>query len=149
MKISIINGPNLNLLGEREPEIYGRRTYRDLVGFLSEKCRENGVMPEIFQSNSEGKIIDEIQRVGKSCDGIIINAGGYTHTSVAICDALKAINIPSVEVHLSDINTREDFRRMSYISLATVKTFAGHGFDSYAEAIEFLVEHFKNEDEKR
>jgi len=149
MKISIINGPNLNLLGEREPEIYGRRTYRDLVGFLSEKCRENGVKPEIFQSNSEGKIIDEIQRVGKSCDGIIINAGGYTHTSVAICDALKAINIPSVEVHLSDINTREDFRRMSYISLATVKTFAGHGFDSYAEAIEFLVNHIKNEDKKR
>ena len=139
MKIWIINGPNLNMLGIREPDIYGRKTYGDLEEYIRETFAEAGVQGDIWQSNHEGAIVDRIQEAYGQCDGIVINPGAYTHTSVAILDALKAVGIPTVEVHLSDVDAREDFRKISYVSLAAEKTIKGKGFDGYREAILWLA----------
>ena len=139
MKILVINGPNLNMLGIREPDIYGRRTYRDLEEYVRTAFAEAGAQGEIWQSNHEGDIVDRIQEAYGQCDGIVINPGAYTHTSVAILDALKAVGIPTVEVHLSDVDAREDFRKISYVSLAAEKTIKGKGFDGYREAILWLA----------
>lgn len=139
MKILVINGPNLNFLGIREKEIYGTLTYANLCDLINEYATLNNIDVEIFQSNHEGDIIDKIQQAYyEHVDGIVINPAGYTHTSVAILDALKAVNIKTVEVHISDIATREEFRKHSYISLYASKTIKGHGFDGYLEAIEYL-----------
>ena len=139
MKIMIINGPNLNFLGIREKEIYGTLTYANLCDLINEYAALNYIDVEIFQSNHEGDIIDKIQQAYyEHVDGIVINPAGYTHTSVAILDALKAVNIKTVEVHISDIATREEFRKHSYVSLYASKTIKGHGFDGYLEAIEYL-----------
>ena len=139
MKILVINGPNLNMLGIREPDIYGRKTYADLEEYVRTAFAEAGAQGEIWQSNHEGDIVDRIQEAYGQCDGIVINPGAYTHTSVAILDALKAVGIPTVEVHLSDVDAREDFRKISYVSLAAEKTIKGKGFDGYREAILWLA----------
>ena len=139
MKILVINGPNLNMLGIREPEIYGRRDYAALVAFIREEAAKRGLGVECRQSNSEGEIVTLIQQAYKVFDGIVINPAAYTHTSVAILDALKTVAIPTVEVHLSDINAREEFRRFSFVSLAAQKTICGKGFDGYAEALDFFA----------
>ncbi len=138
MKLLIINGPNLNLLGLREPEIYGKQDYAALLDFLQASAEEAGVEIECFQSNHEGAIVDAIQAAYGVFDGIIINPAAYTHTSVAILDALKAVALPAVEVHLSDVSLREDFRRISYAGMACQKTFMGLGFEGYRQAILFL-----------
>ena len=138
MKILVINGPNLNLLGLREPEIYGKGSFAALQDFIRQSAAEAGVEVELFQSNHEGAIVDAIQAAYGVYDGIVINPAAYTHTSVAILDALKAVALPAVEVHLSDVNAREEFRRVSYAGLACEKTFAGLGFDGYKEAILYL-----------
>ena len=138
MKFLIINGPNLNMLGLREPDIYGKQDFSALCSFIEGCCAEVGVECELFQSNHEGAIVDKIQEAYGRIDGIVINPAAYTHTSVAILDALKAVSIPTVEVHLSDINSREEFRRFSYVSLVAKKTFAGLGFEGYREAIKYL-----------
>jgi 3-dehydroquinate dehydratase-2 len=143
MKILIINGPNLNLLGLREPEIYGNRNYSSLCELIDESCRELGVEHEIFQSNHEGVIVDKIQEAYGNFDGIVINPAAYTHTSVAILDALKAVSIPTVEVHLSDVSSRDEFRKHSYISLAALKTVMGLGFEGYRIAIAELVSYLE------
>jgi len=143
MKILIINGPNLNLLGLREPEIYGNQNYASLCALIDDTCKELGVDHEIFQSNHEGAIVDKIQDAYGKFDGIVINPAAYTHTSVAILDALKAVSIPTVEVHISDINSRDDFRKHSYISLAAIKTVMGLGFEGYKVAIEHLYDFLK------
>lgn len=139
MKILVINGPNLNMLGIREPEIYGRRDYAALVDFIKEEAAKRGLEVECRQSNSEGEIVTLIQQAYKVFDGIVINPAAYTHTSVAILDALKTVAIPTVEVHLSDINAREEFRRFSFVSLAAQKTICGKGFNGYAEALDFFA----------
>ena len=139
MKILVINGPNLNMLGIREPEIYGRRDYAALVAFIREEAAKRGLEVECRQSNSEGEIVTLIQQAYKVFDGIVINPAAYTHTSVAILDALKTVGIPTVEVHLSDINAREEFRRFSFVSLAAKKTICGKGFDGYVEALDFFA----------
>ena len=139
MTILVINGPNINMLGLREPEIYGSKSYLDLIEFIKKAASEAGVEIECFQSNHEGAIVDGIQAAYKKFDGIIINPAAYTHTSIAILDALKAAGLPAVEVHLSDISSREEFRRISYVSLACEKTIAGKGFEGYAEAIIYLA----------
>lgn len=139
MKILVINGPNINLLGLREPEIYGKRDYAALLEFIRKVCAEAGVNAECVQSNHEGAIVDAIQAAYGRFDGIVINPAAYTHTSVAILDALKAVGIPAVEVHLSNIREREDFRQVSYAGQACEKTIAGKGFDGYAEAIRYLA----------
>ena len=136
MKLLIINGPNLNMLGLREPDIYGKKDYKALCSMIENACE--GIDFEIYQSNHEGDIVDKIQAAYGNTDGIVINPAAYTHTSVAILDALKAVGIPTVEVHISDINTREEFRKFSYISLYAEKQIAGHGLDGYTEAIEYL-----------
>ena len=141
MNILIINGPNLNLLGIREPDVYGRESYGSLCGYIRDVCRQEGVACDIFQSNHEGAIVDAIQAAYGVQDGIVINPAAYTHTSVAILDAIKAVGIPAVEVHLSDIQAREDFRRHSYISPACIRTNCGKGFAGYGEAIRVLKEH--------
>lgn len=138
MKLLIINGPNLNMLGLREPEFYGRQDYAALCDCIAEACL--GIDYEIFQSNSEGAIVDKIQQAYGTFDAIVINPAGYTHTSVAVLDALKAVGLPTVEVHLTDISRREDFRRISFVSLAAEKTIMGKGFDGYREAIAYLRE---------
>lgn len=138
-KILIINGPNLNFLGIREPAIYGKETYANLVDLLNSAAKERNFDIEIFQSNHEGCIVDKIQEAYHKFDGIIINPAAYTHTSVAILDALKAVGLPTVEVHLSDINSREEFRKFSYISLYAAKTVCGKGFDGYIEAMDFFI----------
>ncbi len=139
MKILIINGPNLNLLGLREPEIYGKQNYAALCALIKSACDEFGVEYEIYQSNHEGAIVDKIQDAYSVFDGIVINPAAYTHTSVAILDALKAVSIPTIEVHISDINSRDEFRKFSYISLAAFKTVMGLGFEGYRVAISELV----------
>ena len=139
MFILVINGPNLNMLGIREPEIYGKKTYSDLCRLIEDEAEKRNVDIEIFQSNHEGEIVDKIQQAYGIADGIVINPAAYTHTSIAILDALKTVGIPTCEVHISDINTREDFRKFSYISLAGEKSFVGFGFEGYAMAIEYLV----------
>ncbi|HPF88681.1 MAG TPA: type II 3-dehydroquinate dehydratase [Candidatus Limiplasma sp.] len=144
MKLLVINGPNLNLLGTREPDIYGSRTYAALARTARTAAAEAGVRLKMVQSNHEGKIVDIIQKAAKKYDGIVINPAAYTHTSVAIYDALKAVGLPTVEVHLSDIESREAFRRHSYISPACIQTIAGKGFDGYRDAIGVLVAYCKN-----
>ncbi len=136
MKLLIINGPNLNMLGLREPDIYGKEDYSALCNMIEKAC--DGIDFEIFQSNHEGDIVDKIQSAYGNTDGIVINPAAYTHTSVAILDALKAVGIPTVEVHISDINSREDFRKFSYVSLYAEKQIAGKGLKGYIEAIEYL-----------
>ena len=141
MKILVLNGPNLNMLGIREPGIYGAQTYQDLTAMIKEKAAALGVGVEIRQTNHEGVLVDWIQEAYGHFDGIVINPAAYTHTSVAILDAVKAVSIPTVEVHISDVSKREDFRQISYIRQACVKTIAGHGFAGYLEAMEYLVNH--------
>ncbi len=138
MKLLVLNGPNLNLLGLREPEIYGRKTYPDLESYILEIAREENVEATIRQSNHEGCLVDLIQGAYGVYDGIVINPAAYTHTSVAILDALKAVALPAVEVHLSDPTKREPFRRLSYAGMACLTTFAGQGFEGYRQAILFL-----------
>lgn len=140
MKLLVINGPNLNLLGIREPDIYGRTTYADLMDFIGKVCAREGIEVECLQSNHEGAIVDFIQGALGTCDGIVINPAAYTHTSVAILDALKAVALPAVEVHLSNIYEREEFRHHSYPGMACVKTIYGHGIKGYEEAILHLKE---------
>ena len=136
-KILVINGANLNMVGIREKAVYGEKTYRDLITFIKKSAKERGLKVKIFQSNHEGEIVDEIQRAYRRYDGIIINAGGYTHTSVVIADALKAVNIPTVEVHLTDIYAREEFRKNSFISPVAEKTIVGNG---YSAALDYFAE---------
>ena len=138
MKLLVINGPNLNLLGLREPEIYGRGTLSDLEDFLRETGKAEGVELTFFQSNHEGAIVDAIQAAYGTADGIIINPAAYTHTSIAILDALKAVSLPAVEVHLSQVSEREPFRRVSYAGLACCKTYMGPGFEGFRQALLYL-----------
>ncbi len=144
MKFLIINGPNINMLGKREPGIYGKQDYDALLKFIADKCEAEGVDAEFFQSNHEGAIVDAIQGAYGRVDGIVINPAAYTHTSIAILDALKAVALPAVEVHISDIREREEFRRISYAGLACIKTFMGMGFDGYAEAVKYLKWYINN-----
>lgn len=139
MHILVINGPNLNMLGIREPALYGTGTYNDLVSYIGREADALGVTVDVFQSNHEGAIVDRIQRALTDADAIVINAAGYTHTSVAILDALKAVALPAVEVHLTEPNEREPLRRVSYVGMACEKRFAGMGFAGYAEAMRYLV----------
>ena len=140
VKILVINGPNLNMLGVREPDRYGRETYADLVAKIQRHCAARGVEVEVFQSNHEGALVDAIQGAYGTADGIVINPAAYTHTSVALLDAVKAVSIPTVEVHISKVEEREDFRQISYIRQACVATITGHGTDGYLEAIDLLTE---------
>lgn len=142
MKILVINGPNLNMLGIREPGIYGNNTYSDLLALLENTARALRIEVEQFQSNHEGDIVDKIQWAYGKIDGIVINPAAYTHTSVAILDALKAVSIPAVEVHISDVDAREPFRQISYAGMACEKTIKGHGFRGYQEAMQYLVEQY-------
>ena len=142
MKILVINGPNINKLGIREPGIYGRNTFADLLRLLEETAAQENIEIEQFQSNHEGAIVDKIQWAYGNVDGIVINPAAYTHTSVAILDALKAVSIPAVEVHISDVDSREAFRQISYAGLACCKTIKGHGLEGYREAICYLKEHY-------
>lgn len=143
MKILVINGPNLNMLGIREPDIYGKNTYADLCNLINDYAVEKGIELEIFQSNHEGDLVDKIQLSYQNFDGIVINPAAYTHTSVALLDALKSVGIPTVEVHISAVETREDFRQISYIRQACIKTITGLGFDGYLRAIDTLIENGK------
>ena len=140
MKILVINGPNLNMLGIREPGIYGKQTFADLLLLLENTGKDLGIEIEQFQSNHEGAIVDKIQAAYGCFDGIVINPAAYTHTSVAILDALKAVSIPAVEVHISDVDSREAFRQISYAGLACKKTIKGQGLDGYRQAILYLKE---------
>ena len=142
MKIMVINGPNLNMLGIREPDIYGKDNFKTLCSNIENYAEEKGVEVKLYQSNHEGDLVDEIQNAYNNFDGIVINPGAYTHTSIAILDAVKAVGIPTVEVHISDVSKREDFRQISYIRSACVKTIAGHGINGYIEAIEYLIENY-------
>lgn len=144
MKVLVINGPNLNMLGIREPDIYGKKTYDDLLLYIKEEADRLGVAVEFYQSNHEGDIVDKIQSAYGNTDGIVINPAAYTHTSIAIPDALKAVGIPTVEVHISDISSREAFRRISYVSPVALKTIAGKGFEGYILAMNELISHCKN-----
>lgn len=142
MKILVINGPNLNMLGIREPGIYGSNTFQDLLRLIEDTAAAENLDIEQYQSNHEGDLVDKIQWAYGNVDGIVINPAAYTHTSVAILDALKAVSIPAVEVHISDVDAREPFRQISYPGLACVKTIKGHGFEGYREAILYLKEHY-------
>lgn len=139
MKILVINGPNLNMLGIREPAHYGKETYQDLLNKIEAYAEEKGITVGFFQSNHEGDLVDAIQGALGAYDGIVINPGAYTHTSIAILDAAKAVALPIVEVHISDVNAREEFRRVSYIRAACIATIAGHGTNGYLEAIDLLL----------
>ncbi len=145
MKILVINGPNLNMLSIREPEHYGRESYGALINKTENYCRERNIYCEFYQSNHEGCLVDKIQDAYGVFDGIIINPGAYTHTSIAILDAVKAVGIPTVEVHISKVEEREDFRRISYIRLAAVKTITGLGTDGYLRAVDFLTEYLEKQ----
>ena len=142
MKILVLNGPNLNMLGIREPGIYGKNTFADLLALIEQTAREENLEITQFQSNHEGVLVDKIQEAYGKFDGIVINPAAYTLTSVAILDALKAVSIPAVEVHISDVDSREAFRKVSYAGLACVKTIKGHGLDGYREAILFLKDNY-------
>lgn len=144
MHLLIINGPNINMLGIREPDVYGKNTYTDLCEMIKSKSGAMDITVELFQSNHEGAIVDKIQEALGKADGIVINPAAYTHTSVAILDALKAVQIPTCEVHISDINSREEFRKFSYVGLYAEKTFAGFGFDGYVMAMEYLKKKYGN-----
>ena len=139
MQILVINGPNLNMLGIREPELYGRETYADLLEKIRRHAEKTGTEVSFFQSNHEGALVDAIQEAYGAQDGIVLNPGAYTHTSVALLDALKAVGIPAVEVHITDVDGREDFRKISYVRAACRKTISGHGTDGYLEAMDFLT----------
>lgn len=142
MRILIINGPNINMLGIREKNIYGSKNYKDLIKYIKDYTKEKDIEIEIYQSNSEGQIINKIQEAYNLYDGIVINPAAYTHTSIAILDALKSVNIPTVEVHLTDVDKRENFRKISYVSYFAKKTIKDKGFDGYIEAIDFLKENY-------
>ena len=142
MKILVINGPNINMIGIREPDIYGRQTFADLLRLIEETARQEGLEIEQFQSNHEGVIVDQIQAAYGCFDGIVINPAAYTHTSVAILDALKAVSIPAVEVHISDVAAREPFRQTSYPGIYCEKTIKGQGLDGYRQAIVYLKEKY-------
>ncbi len=142
MHILVINGPNINMLGIREPDIYGKNTYADLCDLIKNKAEEIDISVDLFQSNHEGSIVDKIQESYGKVDGIVINPAAYTHTSVAILDALKAVAIPTCEVHISDVDSREDFRKISFVGLYAEKKFAGYGFDGYLMAMEYLKEKY-------
>ncbi len=141
MKILVLNGPNLNMLGIREPHIYGSKTYADLIEAIGEHCKKKRIEVEFFQSNHEGALVDKIQAAYGNADGIVINPGAYTHTSIALLDAVKSVGIPTVEVHISDPDTREEFRKISYIRATCIATVKGKGFDGYNEAVDILIEH--------
>lgn len=138
MKILVINGPNINMLGIREPEVYGKENYETLCSMIEEYSSNKGIEVEIYQSNHEGCLVDKIQEAFGKADGIVINPGAYTHTSIALLDALKAVGIPTVEVHISDVSKREDFRQISYIRSYCIKAITGKGLNGYLEAIDFL-----------
>ena len=144
MKILVINGPNINMLGIREKHIYGDKTYKSLVKLIKNKAKTDKIKVKFFQSNHEGDIVTAIQRAYKKFDGIVINPAAYTHTSVAILDALKAVNIPTVEVHISDVDSREEFRKISFVKQFAFLTVAGKGFDGYLLAIDEIVKKVKN-----
>lgn len=139
-KLLIINGPNINMLGIREPGIYGEQSYATLQNRIREYAASRGIEVELYQSNHEGDLVDRIQQAYGNTDGIVINPGAYTHTSIALLDAVKAVSIPTVEVHISDVSKREEFRQISYIRLACVKTISGHGIEGYIEAMQFLLD---------
>lgn len=143
MKILVINGPNLNMLGIREPQLYGKGTYADLCELINNRAKEIGAQVEIFQSNHEGALVDKIQEAYGEFDGIVINPAAYTHTSVAILDALKSVNIPAVEVHISDVSKREDFRQISFVRSACIATVMGEGFNGYLKAMDILAGEIK------
>lgn len=148
MKIYIINGPNLNMLGIREPEHYGSMTYDDLCATVREHCKKLGVDAVLYQSNHEGCLVDEIQKAYfDGADGIVINPGAYTHTSIALLDAVKSVQIPTVEIHISKVEERENFRQVSYIRAACVKTISGHGINGYLEAIDYIYNLLRGENE--
>ena len=141
MKFLVLNGPNINMLGLREPAIYGRKTYQDLLSMVEEHAKEIGVEVLFYQSNHEGSLVDRIQQAyEENIDGIIFNPAAYTHTSIALLDALKAVGIPTVEVHISKVEEREDFRQISYVRKACIKTITGHGLKGYVEALDELVQ---------
>lgn len=140
MKIFVINGPNLNMLGIREPDIYGRETYEDLVNMLKEEAAKLKINVDFYQSNSEGDLVDAVQAAYQQADGIIINPAAYTHTSIALLDALKTVNLPTIEVHISDPDSREDFRKTSYVRSACIATIKGKGLQGYVEALRLLTE---------
>ena len=142
MKILVINGPNINMLGIREPGIYGSDSFETLCSTVKSHAEGAGIEVKLFQSNHEGALVDEIQAAYGKFDGIVINPGAYTHTSIALLDALKAVSIPTVEVHISDVASREDFRQISYIRRACVKTICGHGLAGYTEAIDYLIKEY-------
>ena len=141
MNVLVINGPNLNLLGIREPDLYGKQDYAALVALVEETCAQEGLGVEVYQSNHEGDIVDKIQAALGKFDGIVINPAAYTHTSVAILDALKAVALPAVEVHISDVSKREEFRQVSYARLASIKTYMGLGLEGYRQAILYLKDY--------
>lgn len=143
MKILVINGPNINMLGIREPAIYGKQSYKDLVKFIKDSAKTRGLKAVLFQSNSESAIVTKIQKAFNRFDGIVINPAAYTHTSVAILDALKAAAVPAVEVHISKVSEREAFRQVSYAGMYCFETFAGFGFEGYAKAMDALIEKLK------
>ncbi|MDO5040511.1 MAG: type II 3-dehydroquinate dehydratase [Peptoniphilus sp.] len=147
MKIIVINGPNMNMLGIREPDIYGRKTYADLINMIEEEYKDKNLDIEFYQSNHEGCIVDKIQDMYGQRDAIVINPAAYTHTSIAILDALKSVALPAVEVHLTKVEDREDFRRISYPGKYCEKTFAGLGFQGYIEAIDYLIEKYGKDHE--
>ncbi len=140
MKLMVLNGPNLNFLGIREPEHYGKGTYAELCALIEEHAKKRAIEVEIFQSNHEGALVDAIQSAYGRIDGIVINPAAYTHTSVAILDALKSVSIPAVEVHISKVSEREEFRRISFVRSACIKTISGKGFDGYLEAMDLLID---------
>lgn len=144
MIIQVINGPNINMLGIREPEIYGKETLQDLLKLLDTSSKELGIEIRHYQSNHEGDIVDKIQECYDTVDGIVINPAAYTHTSIAILDALKSVSIPAVEVHISDVDSREPFRQISYVGLVCEKTIKGHGIHGYREGIEYLISKYHN-----
>ena len=143
MKILVINGPNINMLGIREPGIYGSNSFTDLLSLIEQTEQEENLEIHQYQSNHEGCLVDKIQEAYGKFDGIVINPGAYTHTSIALLDALKAVGIPTVEVHISDVDSREEFRQISYAGLACIKTIKGHGLNGYAEAIQYLFDNYK------
>ena len=149
MKFLFLNGPNINMLGIREPEHYGKETYRDLVAKIEAYCAEKGIDCECYQSNHEGALVDKIQQAYGNTDGIIFNPAAYTHTSVAILDAVKSVSIPTVEVHISKVEDREDFRQVSYIRQAAVRTVTGLGTDGYLKAADFLIDYLSNQREEK
>lgn len=148
MKILVLNGPNINILGIREPDIYGKKSYGELLEMISAHAEEKGAEVEFYQSNHEGDLVDAIQKAYfDGVDGIVFNPAAYTHTSVAIADAVKGVGLPTVEVHISEVSEREDFRQLSYIRAVAVKTICGHGLEGYNEALDFLIEYIGDKNE--